>query len=144
MISTWIGYPLHSESSPKPSAHLQANTPSVPSHQKPTGGTRPRCSRRRTGPVNRRESARMAHWAEVTLDLLGLNHSRQRSLKAQVVNASEGGLCVVLNRSLVLSAVIRCRFQLKDLPVTVPTLLQVRWVEPTPEGKYRCGLMYLV
>jgi PilZ domain len=150
MISTWIGYPLSPESSVHSPSHSQPDAASASAQVLPRAlreSTRGRCSRRRTGQNatqnNRREANRTPHQAEITLDLLAYKASRQRSVKAQVVNAAEGGLCVVLKKSLLLSSVIRCRFVLAGLPVGVPTLLQVRWVKQV-NGKYRCGLMYLL
>ncbi len=146
MISTWIGYPLYSESTLQSSSHPQSNAAAGQAHPRATpGATRTRCSRQRSGHDNRRDSGRTAHTAEITLDLLGMKaSSRQRTVKAQMVNAAEGGLCVVLSKSLLPSSVIRCRFGATGLPAGVPTLLQVRWVKAMPNGKYSCGLMYLL
>ena len=144
MISTWIGSPLYSESSAQSSSNA-ATGPALPRATRPS--SRVRCSRRRTTQnitqSNRREADRTLHQAEITLDLLAQKASRQQRVKAQVINAGEGGLCVMLNRSLLLSSVIRCRFVVAGLPVGVPTLLQVRWVKQV-NGQYRCGLMYLL
>jgi hypothetical protein len=145
MISTWIGSPFYSGNSPQQG--LEEPPPNaaagISRRRAAAESGRPRCSGRR-GRRNRRESARSEQRAEITLDLLGLRSSRRRTVKAQVVNAAEGGLCIVLNRSLLISSVLRCRFAMPGSDHGIPTLMQVRWVKQMDNGLYRCGLMYLV
>ncbi|SRR5712692_1909485 len=65
-------------------------------------------------------------------------------LQAQLQNLSTGGLCLLGNRAVELSQVFRCEIPLPELPVGIPTLLQVRWIErPTAAHAYRVGLQFV-
>jgi hypothetical protein len=41
------------------------------------------------------------------------------------------------------SSVVRCDISVGDLPVTIPTIAQIRWVEKVSGGEYRSGLVYI-
>jgi hypothetical protein len=58
-------------------------------------------------------------------------------------NASENGMCVSTAVPLMHSAVVRCDISMGDVPVSVPTLAQIRWVERVSGGEYRTGLAYI-
>jgi len=62
---------------------------------------------------------------------------------AHIYNVSQRGMCVSSSVPLIYSKVVRCDIGLKDLPVAVPTVAQVRWVEKINLRNYRCGLRYL-
>jgi len=64
--------------------------------------------------------------------------------KAVVRNLSSGGMLVEVERALLLGSVLRCELQAPNLPASIPTMLQVRWIQPTQCDSYLCGLMYLV
>ena len=60
--------------------------------------------------------------------------SQQETLPQGVIggvsrNVSETGLCVSTAKPLTYSAVVRCDVTVADVPVTIPTMAQVRWVE---------------
>ncbi|MGE0405366.1 MAG: hypothetical protein AB7O65_03630, partial [Candidatus Korobacteraceae bacterium] len=122
MSSTWIGYPhtpTHNASA------LSSTSAASASVRETVKGNRRRCSSARKPSRNRRETSRAAHHAELVLHPLVLNSSRPRGLKARLVDASEGGLRVVLSRSIEVSSVVRCQFAIAGLSASVPTLLQV-------------------
>jgi hypothetical protein len=64
----------------------------------------------------------------------------------EVVNVSQDGMCVTGDRSVERYAVAPWRFYLPGVPVTLPVLAQVRWVESPadPErGLFHLGLLFL-
>jgi len=58
-------------------------------------------------------------------------------------NASESGMCISTAVPLMHSSVVRCDISVGDLPVTIPTMAQIRWVEKVSGGEYRSGLVYI-
>ena len=58
-------------------------------------------------------------------------------------NASESGMCVSTAVPLMHSSVVRCDISVGDIPVTIPTIAQIRWVERVSGGEYRSGLAYI-
>jgi len=58
-------------------------------------------------------------------------------------NVSQRGMCVSSSVPLIVSKVVRCDVGIKDLPVSVPTVAQVRWVQKINSRSFRCGLRYL-
>ena len=61
------------------------------------------------------------------------------------VNISEGGICIVSDRSAEAGSVVSARLHLGDVPVSVPLLLQVQWVasDDRRAGRFRTGLRFL-
>lgn len=66
-------------------------------------------------------------------------------ITGKVVDLSTGGACVIGDRPLAKLTVVPWRFQLPDVPVALPVLAQVRWVEPvvSQENMFRLGLTFL-
>jgi len=66
-------------------------------------------------------------------------------LSGKVVDLSAGGACVMGDRPLAKFTVMPWRFSLPDVPVTLPVLAQVRWVEPvaSQESAFRLGLIFI-
>jgi hypothetical protein len=62
----------------------------------------------------------------------------------RVQNVSQTGMCVASRVPLMLSTSLRCLVALDSLPVAVPTVAQVRWVEKVNSRTYRSGLQYLL
>ena len=62
-----------------------------------------------------------------------------------VVNVSARGVCILTNCTVEAFAVVPCKFQFPCVPVHVPVLAQVRWIEPAAaEGEpVRVGLSFL-
>lgn len=67
-------------------------------------------------------------------------------ISGRVQNVSQGGLCVLSPRPLAKAALLRCEILGTDMPVPIPTLMQVRWTRKqrvSPES-YLCGLKFLL
>ncbi len=62
---------------------------------------------------------------------------------AQTVNVSRSGVCMRTLLPLPVSAIVQCELLLPNLPVSLPTLMQVRWTRRS-SGTCECGLRYLV
>ena len=66
-------------------------------------------------------------------------------LRGKTENISTGGVCVRTKRALKTAGLVRCELRLPGIPVHVPILAQVRWIEkrsgPNP---YRVGLQFIV
>ena len=77
---------------------------------------------------------------------LDLEGQRPQTVRGTVVNVSAGGACVLGERSVEQFGVLPCRFHFPGVPVPVPVLTQVRWIEPVPsrEGVFRIGLFFLI
>ena len=60
--------------------------------------------------------------------------------------ASNGGACVVIDTPVEPLRVMPFRFGFPDVPVLLPVLAQVRWVEPltSAERAFRAGLRFIV
>jgi hypothetical protein len=65
-------------------------------------------------------------------------------LRAQLQNISRSGVCLLIDQAFEVSQVLRCEIPLPGLPVRVPTLLLVRWIErPRGTHAYRVGLQFV-
>jgi hypothetical protein len=71
---------------------------------------------------------------------------RKTTIKGSIENISRGGICVLSDRSIPNSALVRCEFLLSDVPIPVPTLMQVRWTRKhdSREAGYISGLHFLL
>ncbi len=65
-------------------------------------------------------------------------------VSGQVINISRGGACIASSVPLVPECVVQCEISLPGLEISLPTLMQVVWVEPTDQDKYVWGLRYIV
>ena len=62
-----------------------------------------------------------------------------------ITDISEGGLSIVSPHVLTVSSPIRCQIRLGRVPVSIPTLAQVRWVgSRSPRTGLRVGLQFLL
>ncbi len=61
-----------------------------------------------------------------------------------VTDMSDGGMCIRTTRPLTSYSSVRCEITLPNSSISVPTLMQVRWVRQTGTRMYDCGLAYLV
>lgn len=66
-------------------------------------------------------------------------------IQGKVLNLSAGGACVTGDRSVEPFTILPCRFRFQKVPVPVPVLAQVRWVQPVPsqENTFRVGLLFI-
>jgi c-di-GMP-binding flagellar brake protein YcgR len=67
------------------------------------------------------------------------------TLRGRVQNLSRGGVCVLSDRPLQQHAVVVCEIALPDLPLLIPTVMQVRWEQKRDvEGEqHLVGLQFL-
>jgi len=68
------------------------------------------------------------------------------AVRGRVQNLSRGGVCLLIDRPLEKSAVVVCEIALPDLPLSIPTVMQVRWDEKREvQGEhYLVGLQFLL
>jgi hypothetical protein len=66
------------------------------------------------------------------------------AVRGVIHNVSGTGIGISTATPLAYSAVVRCDVALKNLPVFIPTIAQVRWVQRAHGGEYRSGLSYLL
>jgi hypothetical protein len=79
----------------------------------------------------------------IVLSLPGKGH--RAGLRGKILNISAGGLCLLSEHVVEQYQVLRCQILLRELPVAIPTLLQVRWIHrPTGSHTYRLGLRFLL
>lgn len=80
------------------------------------------------------------------LALLGLAQREAKTgIRGRIQNISQGGVCVLGNRSILASSLIRCEIVVSGTHAAIPTLMQVRWTERTStNGGYKIGLQFLL
>ena len=59
-------------------------------------------------------------------------------------NASASGMCLSTETPLAYASVVRCDVSVVHIPVSVPTMAQVRWVKRCNSGEYRSGVAYIL
>jgi hypothetical protein len=64
------------------------------------------------------------------------------TVAGSVVDLSERGACVLVNRALDPLTVLPWRLHTAT-PVPLPVLAQVRWVRPEGEDRFRMGLLFV-
>ena len=79
------------------------------------------------------------------LPLYGLSKALRRPIPGIVKDISCGGLSILSDRALKPSSLLRCAIRFSDLPVSLPVLSQVRWIQRDDgERKYKIGLQFLL
>jgi len=77
-----------------------------------------------------------------------LNHSGppRPSVLGRVQNVSQGGICVLSQKLIPRSALLRCEVGVSEVPVAIPTLLQVCWSrkQNVEAASYLTGLKFLL
>jgi hypothetical protein len=94
----------------------------------------------------RRRSSRFRFSSPLTareLPPLGGAKGQTRLLKGKVENISAGGACVLTRKRLKESQIVHCELKIPNIPITIPTLMQVRWTVPRKE-QFRSGLQFLL
>jgi hypothetical protein len=86
---------------------------------------------------------------KVTVILQELSSTRKTPLPKTAIpgvihNLSNNGFGIATAVPLTYSTVVRCDIAIKNLPVAIPTIAQVRWVQRAHAGEYRSGLTYLL
>ncbi len=80
----------------------------------------------------RRQHTRYPLSQTVTFEVsapLTLQESRQEEAEGDTQNVSEGGLCLITERSLEESQIIKIKIPIPNVVATTPTLAEVRWVK---------------
>jgi len=69
-----------------------------------------------------------------------------KEFDGRIHNLSNGGVCILSSVPLQVSTLLCCNFPVMDVPVLIPTLMQVRWT--TKHGgkspSYVSGLQFVV
>ena len=78
------------------------------------------------------------------LSFLGFADHQEEGLRGEVQNLSQGGLCVISERPIQKSSVLRCEIFPDTVPAGIPTVMEVRWIEaPAKSSGTRVGLRFL-
>ena len=75
---------------------------------------------------------------------LGTQDRARATFRAKAQNISTCGLGVVTNHPVEVSSPLRCEIITAELPVPIPVMAQVRWVERNSKKGYQVGLEFLV
>lgn len=62
---------------------------------------------------------------------------------SQMKNISNGGLCLISKTKVNVNDFLRLSFKLEMLPVTIPTLVEVRWVQKTSDSFFKFGVRFI-
>ena len=67
-------------------------------------------------------------------------------IPARVQNVSKGGVCLLSQTKIPRSSLLRCEIAIAEVPVTVPTLVRVRWTrkQDIEVESYLCGLQFFL
>jgi hypothetical protein len=70
----------------------------------------------------------------------------EKQVVGRVQNVSKGGLCLISPQPLPRSGLVRCEIGVSDVPVGIPTLMQVRWTrkQNLQADAYVTGLQFLL
>jgi hypothetical protein len=78
------------------------------------------------------------------LPLFGMQGQPEQVVEGEIQNISSGGVCVLTRQPLTVSDVFRGEIGLEPIPITIPVLSDVRWVEQLGNDLYRVGLRFAV
>ena len=79
---------------------------------------------------DRREHARFPQALEVCargLPPVQASYSAPKEVRGRIQNVSQGGVCIMSPHPLAVSTFVFCEIAVPDIPVSIPTLMQVRW-----------------
>ncbi len=65
-------------------------------------------------------------------------------IAAEVVNISEGGMCVITELPIQAASVLQCEMKLPGVGIRIPTVMQVAWAAIGDGGKFVLGLRYVI
>jgi hypothetical protein len=76
----------------------------------------------------------------------GVIHERARTeLRGEISDIGAGGLCLVTSEKTEPATAMRCEIFAPHVPVGIPTLMQVRWVQESTSGRmYTLGMQFVV
>ncbi|MGO8983791.1 MAG: PilZ domain-containing protein [Terriglobales bacterium] len=72
--------------------------------------------------------------------------ARPKQFDGRIHNLSNGGICILSSSPLQADTFVCCDLQLFDVPVSIPTLMQVRWTTKhgNNSASYISGLQFVV
>lgn len=70
----------------------------------------------------------------------------EKEIAGRVHNVSKGGLCLVSPHPMARSCLVRCEISVSEIPISIPTLMQVRWTrkQSLQADTYLSGLQFLL
>lgn len=70
----------------------------------------------------------------------------RKAVVGRVQNMSKGGLCLISSQPVAQSCLVRCEVGVSEIPVGIPTLMQVRWTRKRnlQAETYLTGLQFLL
>jgi hypothetical protein len=77
------------------------------------------------------------------LSVIGRAGEYSPGIPGRINDIGKGGLCAAAEQYFGQGSLVRCEFLVYEMPVPIPTLMQVRWVEKEPGKQYRIGLKFL-
>jgi hypothetical protein len=103
---------------------------------------------KRIAAVDRRQHPRFPELLELRVREIQPLHAGTKTGKTvsgRVHNLSEGGLCFISSDLIPQSSLVRCCIGVSESPVSVPTLMQVRWVhkQKLQPDTYLTGLQFV-
>jgi hypothetical protein len=79
-------------------------------------------------------------------EMPGLRGSKKgQHLRGKVEDISDGGFCIIAEKTPGKSSLLQGRLRLAKLPCQIPTLVQVRWAKRAASGRqYMIGVQYVL
>ena len=70
----------------------------------------------------------------------------EKAVIGRVQNVSRGGICLVSPQPMAQSCLVRCEIAVSEIPVSIPTLMQVRWTrkQSLQADTYVTGLQFVL
>ena len=79
------------------------------------------------------------------ISFLGFRQGDEEALQGRVLNINDGGLCLLTEQPIEKSAVLHCEIFPDGSHVGIPTVMEVRWMRPNPDGPgTTVGLRFLI
>lgn len=79
---------------------------------------------------DRREHARFPQAIDVrarTMPPVRASHAPSKEIQGRIQNVSQGGVCILSTQPLPISTYVFCEIAMPDIPVSIPSLMQVQW-----------------
>lgn len=58
-------------------------------------------------------------------------------------NISDGGICLIMNTHARVSQFLRLGIQIESLPVYVPVIVEVRWIQKIEPRRFKLGVRFV-
>jgi PilZ domain-containing protein len=79
------------------------------------------------------------------ISFLGLAQSPEEVVQGRIQDINRGGLRLLTKRPVEKSSVLQCEIFPSGLHIGIPTMMEVCWMQPNPEGPgMRVGLRFLI